>query len=227
MTESLPTIAIVVSHTHWDRAWYLPFQVFRLRLVRLIDRLIDLLDCDHVSLVLYTAGQAEMTLYELKPESPPRPTTIAAGGSSVEDVVQSYTPLSFDDLSRSTYTDHKRLAGSDLSSMIIVPLLASKQPLGTLNVAHHHPGIYTHTDLTLMQQIGTQVAIALENALLYHSAQQRAVYEEALSDITSRLQQQSDLRVMLEQTMQSLGTTLGAKRARVRLQLMPDDEPSQ
>jgi len=36
----------VVSHTHWDREWYLNFQQFRYRLVRLIDRLMDLLDAD-------------------------------------------------------------------------------------------------------------------------------------------------------------------------------------
>ena len=37
---------IVVSHTHWDRAWYLPFQQFRHRMVRMIDRLLDLLESD-------------------------------------------------------------------------------------------------------------------------------------------------------------------------------------
>ena len=36
----------VVSHTHWDREWYQPFQVFRLRLVHLVDGLLDLLDKD-------------------------------------------------------------------------------------------------------------------------------------------------------------------------------------
>lgn len=41
-----PFIAIMVSETHWDRAWYVPFQVFRVRLVRLIDRVLDLLDRD-------------------------------------------------------------------------------------------------------------------------------------------------------------------------------------
>jgi mannosylglycerate hydrolase len=41
-----PTHAVLVSHTHWDRAWYEPFQVYRIRLVRLIDRLLDLLDRD-------------------------------------------------------------------------------------------------------------------------------------------------------------------------------------
>ena len=34
---------VVVSHTHWDREWYLPFQNFRLRLVGLMDYLLDLL----------------------------------------------------------------------------------------------------------------------------------------------------------------------------------------
>ena len=34
----------VVSHTHWDREWYLTFQQFRTRLVDLIDHLLDTLD---------------------------------------------------------------------------------------------------------------------------------------------------------------------------------------
>ena len=36
----------LVSHTHWDRAWYCTFQEFRIRLVRLIDNLIDILESD-------------------------------------------------------------------------------------------------------------------------------------------------------------------------------------
>ncbi len=38
--------AIVVSHTHWDREWYLPFQEFRMQLVDLVDALLDLLAQD-------------------------------------------------------------------------------------------------------------------------------------------------------------------------------------
>lgn len=34
----------VVSHTHWDREWYSPFQQYRQRLVRLVDRLLDLME---------------------------------------------------------------------------------------------------------------------------------------------------------------------------------------
>jgi alpha-mannosidase len=36
----------VVSHTHWDREWYLPYQSFRVRLVGLFDQLIELFDSD-------------------------------------------------------------------------------------------------------------------------------------------------------------------------------------
>jgi len=36
----------LVSHTHWDREWYLTFQQFRLRLVHTLDRLLALLDSD-------------------------------------------------------------------------------------------------------------------------------------------------------------------------------------
>lgn len=38
--------AVVVPHTHWDREWYATYEQFRLRLVRLVDRLLDLLEGD-------------------------------------------------------------------------------------------------------------------------------------------------------------------------------------
>ena len=36
----------LISHTHWDREWYLPFENFRMRLVDLIDNLLDILKED-------------------------------------------------------------------------------------------------------------------------------------------------------------------------------------
>ncbi len=38
--------ALLVSETHWDREWYLPFQEFRIKLVRLTDKLLHILDTD-------------------------------------------------------------------------------------------------------------------------------------------------------------------------------------
>lgn len=36
----------IISHTHWDREWYGSFQLFRIRLVRLMNKLLTLLDED-------------------------------------------------------------------------------------------------------------------------------------------------------------------------------------
>ncbi len=36
----------IISHTHWDREWYQPLENFRMRLVDLIDHLLEILDTD-------------------------------------------------------------------------------------------------------------------------------------------------------------------------------------
>src|SRR5512145_161533 len=37
---------VVVPHTHWDREWYATHEEFRYRLVRLVDRLLPILEGD-------------------------------------------------------------------------------------------------------------------------------------------------------------------------------------
>lgn len=49
--------ATLVSHTHWDRAWYCTFQEYRIRLVRLVDRLLDMLAADPDFRVFMLDGQ--------------------------------------------------------------------------------------------------------------------------------------------------------------------------
>ncbi|MEK8127663.1 alpha-mannosidase [Paenibacillus filicis] len=38
--------AHIISHSHWDREWYMPFERHRVRLIELLDQLLDLADCD-------------------------------------------------------------------------------------------------------------------------------------------------------------------------------------
>lgn len=40
MSKKITTVHCI-SHTHWDREWYLPFQEYRIRLVKLINSLLD------------------------------------------------------------------------------------------------------------------------------------------------------------------------------------------
>jgi len=48
----------IISHTHWDREWYLTFQQFRLKLIRLIDNLLDIMKSDPDYKYFLLDGQA-------------------------------------------------------------------------------------------------------------------------------------------------------------------------
>ena len=42
--SAAPREAFIVSHTHWDREWYLPFSAFRVNLVEVVGRVLDALE---------------------------------------------------------------------------------------------------------------------------------------------------------------------------------------
>jgi mannosylglycerate hydrolase len=62
--------ATLVSHTHWDRAWYVTFQEYRIRLVRLVDKLIDILNTTPDFKVFMLDGQMSVLedYLEVRPE---------------------------------------------------------------------------------------------------------------------------------------------------------------
>lgn len=72
----------VVSHTHWDREWYLTHEQFRFRLVALIDRLLDLLDADPSYRHFHLDGQTIVLedYLEIRPEAEPRLRRAIASG---------------------------------------------------------------------------------------------------------------------------------------------------
>jgi len=63
-------LVTVVPHTHWDRAWYVPFEEFRRRFVRLVDRLIYVLSTDEKFKCFVFDGQTVVLedYLEIKPE---------------------------------------------------------------------------------------------------------------------------------------------------------------
>ncbi|MFX1565505.1 MAG: alpha-mannosidase [Promethearchaeota archaeon] len=62
---------ILVSHTHWDREWYLPFEKFRWLLVKTLDQLIELMESNSDYLRFNLDGQTIVLedYLELRPEN--------------------------------------------------------------------------------------------------------------------------------------------------------------
>ncbi len=63
---------IAYLHTHWDREWYREFEVFRLRLLRVFDNVLEMLECGQIP-SFYFDGQVSALLdyLEIKPEKEP------------------------------------------------------------------------------------------------------------------------------------------------------------
>jgi hypothetical protein len=71
-----------VPHTHWDREWYDPFQTYRLKLVRLVDELLDLMESDSSYGHFLLDGQLAVVddYLEIRPENEQRIRDLAAAG---------------------------------------------------------------------------------------------------------------------------------------------------
>lgn len=75
------TPVYLVSHTHWDREWYEPFQTFRMRLVELVDLVLDLIDAEPAFAFTLDGQLATVDDYlEVRPEAEPRIRRAVAGG---------------------------------------------------------------------------------------------------------------------------------------------------
>ncbi len=62
---------MVVPQTHWDREWYLTFQQFRRQLVRLVDKLLEILETDERYKYYCLDGQTVVLedYLEIRPEN--------------------------------------------------------------------------------------------------------------------------------------------------------------
>jgi alpha-mannosidase len=78
----MTTRVAIVPHTHWDREWYSPFQTFRLRLVRLLDALLPMLESDLSYARFLLDGQTAVLddYLEVRPEAAAALARLAASG---------------------------------------------------------------------------------------------------------------------------------------------------
>jgi len=102
----------------------------------------------------------------------------------------------------------KRGAAAGLKSGCAVPLLAHGRALGTLSVVSLSENAFSEQDAELLGNIGTQVAIAVENTLNFESAQaaKRQFMKERdrlrlLIDVANNLTSNLELRDLLQATV--------------------------
>ena len=76
-------VAHVTPHVHWDRAWYLPFQQYRYRLIEFVDDLLDLLEDEDANYPSFEFDGQTVVLedyLEVKPENKSRIQALVKAG---------------------------------------------------------------------------------------------------------------------------------------------------
>jgi alpha-mannosidase len=78
----MPIRVAIVPHTHWDREWYAPFQTFRMRLVKLLDTLLPMLEQDMSYARFLLDGQTQVVddYLEVRPQAAEQLRRLAASG---------------------------------------------------------------------------------------------------------------------------------------------------
>jgi formate hydrogenlyase transcriptional activator len=65
------------------------------------------------------------------------------------------------------FPNDRRLVAEGIRTDCLVPLIVGGRSIGTLNVGSRTPGCYSEKDLDLLQELGNQVALAVENMQSY------------------------------------------------------------
>ncbi len=118
---------------------------------------------------------------------------------------------------------------------LAVPIVLRGQTIGVLGIedpdASQGPGQagrerWSDEEVALLEEVGQQLALALENARLFEETQRRAERERLITNITARIRSSTDMLGVLETTATELGKALGTSRVLVRLTSSPESQAS-
>ena len=114
--------------------------------------------------------------------------------------------------------------GTDASRQLTVPISLRGQTIGTI-VLRRDPEVapWSPDEADLAQEIGGQVALALENARLLDETRRRAARDQMLAEITARVRETLDLETMLRTAAEKMREALSLPEMVIRL-TMKDSE---
>ncbi len=155
----------------------------------ILDQLKAMLDYDGTAIYVLEGDQLKNLDFR-GPDIPEslfqRPFSLDEVGAHRE-VILTQNPIIIDDLRSDTplACAYRQSVGGQLyaalsyaRSWLGVPLIVKDHVIGMLSITHREPGVYTALHSHLALAIGTQVAVAIENARLYERAQRLAALEE-------------------------------------------------
>jgi len=190
----------------------------------ILAQLQSVVDYDGASILVPRDGRLEVLAYQGPiPQETALSFSFAIEGESVNSLVfNTHEPVIIADVSDETSQAQlfRETAGSQLTTLfgyirswMGVPLLFQDRVLGMLTLDHREPNFYAERHSTLALAFANQVAVAMENAYLYHEEQERRQVAESLRDILAILNSNLPLPETLAHIIQQASRLLEADAA--------------
>ncbi|MBN1680084.1 MAG: GAF domain-containing protein [Anaerolineae bacterium] len=207
--ETLQEVAAILSSENLDEALQIT-----------LERLLEVLEYDWASVLLL--AEPGYVITHTRVENGFKRTDLGPDSERIEiaqcpnlaRLFEECQPVFVPDTTVEAGWDHDRFA---FGGWIGVPLIVRQQVLGCLSLVHEQPHRFIDSDLVIAQAFADQVAIAVQNAKLFGTEQQRRVQADQLQQVFFELSTSSDLDTALLRGLSGLANLMEFERAHIGL----------
>ncbi len=185
-----------------------------------IDAALTLEPFDYATLYLRRPGMQHLQRFALWQGGI---TTVTPGGlplsedryAPYQEAFMNAAPVLVQDLAVGTLWHYPEAA--NVRTLAAYPLVTQGGAFGVLELGSAQPYAYPSLTFDILQQFSSEVALLISGVLAYQQAQNEMTVKARASELTSTLQQQTEVDAVVRTTLKSLTTAFGARRARIRL----------
>jgi putative methionine-R-sulfoxide reductase with GAF domain len=141
---------------------------------------------------------------------------IAIGRGLVGQAAETNQPVLVADVTQNPQWLPNRLL-LETKSEAAIPIHLDNQVLGVLDVQHNLTNGLSEDDVYILQILAGQIAVAIQNAMLYEQVQRQAQQETQLFEIGQKLQTAADIPAVLKIASEELAHLLKAKKTHIHL----------
>jgi signal transduction histidine kinase/CheY-like chemotaxis protein len=184
---------------------------------RFYEQVIRLIELDTFVVALFDPASATYTVEIAIEEDKPVPgakgmrVPLSEGGLTAH-VMETGSSLLVGDLESEDLPALPRHVDRPAMSWLGAPLVARERLIGAVSVQSFSKHAFTEKDHRYLEASTNQVAIALENALLFDETRKRAGQQEALNAVIAAVAAAPELRELLELALQNALTALEVEK---------------
>lgn len=186
-----------------------------------VESLTEAFDVDHSGIVLLDQDHSRGSVIADSPSMGARGINVPVEGyPAMEQIVNTRSPVAIFDVASDPLIGPMRepLLELGLRSILLVPLVVGEQVIGSIGLdSIKSPRNFTAEEISLCQTISNQVAVAVENARLFASEQERRRLADTLREVAEAMSSTLNLDKVMEIILERLGQVVEYDSATIQL----------